>query len=108
MVEQGEINATSGKEVLEEIFHAGGSPSKIVEARGLAQINDPQTIQGFIDQVLQENPQQVEQYIAGKTAISQWLFGQVMRAAGGRANPAITQSRLNSTLEDIEKTHKQG
>jgi aspartyl-tRNA(Asn)/glutamyl-tRNA(Gln) amidotransferase subunit B len=107
MVEHGEINATSGKEVLEEIFQSGAAPSSVVEARGLAQINDPQAIQEFVQQVLRENPQQVEQYVDGKTAIAQWLFGQVMRAAGGRANPAIAQSCLTSALEEFEKTHNE-
>jgi aspartyl-tRNA(Asn)/glutamyl-tRNA(Gln) amidotransferase subunit B len=106
MVERKDINATSGKEVLEEIFETGGSPDEIVEARGLAQLNDPQAIMDLVNRVLAENPQQVEQYLAGKTTISQWLFGQVMRAAGGRANPSIVQSNLNSALASLDKARR--
>jgi aspartyl-tRNA(Asn)/glutamyl-tRNA(Gln) amidotransferase subunit B len=104
MVEREDINATSGKEVLEEIFETGGSPVEIVEARGLAQLNDPQVIMDLVDQVLSENQQQVEQYFGGKTTISQWLFGQVMRAAGGRANPSIVRSSLDEALAAQEKS----
>jgi aspartyl-tRNA(Asn)/glutamyl-tRNA(Gln) amidotransferase subunit B len=103
MVEREDINATSGKEVLELIFETGDSPVEIVESRGLAQLNDPQTIMNLVNQVLVENPKQVEQYLAGKTTISQWLFGQVMRAAGGRANPSIVKSSLNSALTSLDK-----
>jgi len=106
MVEREDINATSGKELLEEIFITGGSPVEIVEARGLAQLNDPQAIMDLVNQVLVENPQQVEQYLGGKTTISQWLFGQVMRAAGGRANPSIVQSSLNSALASLDKARR--
>lgn len=106
MVEREDINATSGKEVLEEIFETGGSPVEIVEARGLAQLNDPQVIMDLVNQVLVENPQQVEQYFGGKTTISQWLFGQVMRAAGGRADPSIVQSSLNSALTSLDKARR--
>jgi aspartyl-tRNA(Asn)/glutamyl-tRNA(Gln) amidotransferase subunit B len=106
MVEREDINATSGKEVLEEIFETGGSPVEIVEAKGLAQLNDPQAIMDLVNRVLAENPQQVEQYLAGKTTISQWLFGQVMRAAGGRANPSIVQSNLNSALASLDKPRR--
>ena len=104
MVEREDINATSGKEVLEEIFETGDSPVEIVEARGLAQLNDPQVIMDLVNQVLVENPQQVEQYFGGKTTISQWLFGQVMRATGGRANPTIVRSSLDEALDAQEKS----
>ena len=108
MVEREDINATSGKEVLEEIFKTGDTPVEIVEARGLAQLNDPQTIMDLVNQVLLENHQQVEQYLGGKTTISQWLFGQVMRAAGGRANPSLVHSSLDQALEAKEKSHRKG
>jgi aspartyl-tRNA(Asn)/glutamyl-tRNA(Gln) amidotransferase subunit B len=104
MVEREDINATSGKEVLEEIFETGDSPVEIVEARGLTQLNDPQVIMDLVNQVLVEHPQQVEQYFKGKTTISQWLFGQVMRAAKGRANPTIVRSSLDEALDAQEKS----
>ncbi|UCF62376.1 MAG: Asp-tRNA(Asn)/Glu-tRNA(Gln) amidotransferase GatCAB subunit B, partial [Anaerolineaceae bacterium] len=104
MVERGDINATIGKEVLEEIFETGGSPVDIVDARGLAQLNDPQAISELVNQVLAENPQQVEQYLGGKTTLSQWLFGQVMRATGGRANPALVRTHLDQALKNLEES----
>ena len=108
MVEREDINATSGKEVLEVIFETGDSPIEIVESRGLAQLNDPQAIMDLVNQVLAENPKQVEQYLAGKTTISQWLFGQVMRAAGGRANPALVRANLEQALKNLEESCRSG
>ncbi|HEY46407.1 MAG TPA: Asp-tRNA(Asn)/Glu-tRNA(Gln) amidotransferase subunit GatB [Anaerolineae bacterium] len=108
MVEREDINATSGKEVLEVIFETGDSPIEIVESRGLAQLNDPQAIMDLVNQVLAENPKQVEQYLAGKTTISQWLFGQVMRAAGGRANPALLRTNLEQALKILEESCRSG
>jgi aspartyl-tRNA(Asn)/glutamyl-tRNA(Gln) amidotransferase subunit B len=104
MVEGGDINATIGKEVLVEVFESGRSPREIIEAKGWTQLNDPQVIKDLVDQVLAENPQQVQQYLEGKKTISQWLFGQVMRAAGGRANPSVVQSSLDSALTFLDKT----
>jgi len=105
MVERGDINATSGKEVLAEMFESGCTPTEIVDAGGLAQLSDPQAIKALVDQVLAENPQQVEQYLEGKTTISQWLFGQVMRTAGGRANPSTVRTTLNAALQSLDKSH---
>jgi aspartyl-tRNA(Asn)/glutamyl-tRNA(Gln) amidotransferase subunit B len=104
IIERGDISTISGKEVLAEMFESGDSPSEIVEAGGLAQLNDPQAIKSLVDQVLSENPQQVNQYLDGKTAISQWLFGQVMRAAEGRANPTIVRSALTTALKSLEES----
>ncbi len=106
MVERGDINATIGKEVLVDVFETGRSPREIIEAKGWAQLNDPQIIKDLVDQVLDENPQQVQQYLEGKRTISQWLFGQVMRASGGKANPSLVHSNLDQALETLEKSHQ--
>ena len=108
IIERGDISTISGKEVLAEMFESGDPPTEIVEAGGLAQLNDPQAIKALVDQVLSENLQQVDQYLGGKTTISQWLFGQVMRAAEGRANPAIVRSALNTALQSLEESHLSG
>ena len=108
IIERGDISTISGKEVLAEMFESGDTPTEIVEAGGLAQLNDPQAIKALVNQVLSENPQQVDQYLGGKTTISQWLFGQVMRATGGRANPAIVRSALNTALQSLEESHLSG
>lgn len=101
MVARGEINAAGGKRVLERLFQQGGSPTQVVKQEGLTQISDPEQIQLVVDQVLRANPEQVEAYLKGKTAITQWLFGQVMSATQGRADPAIVRERLDQSLGSL-------
>jgi aspartyl-tRNA(Asn)/glutamyl-tRNA(Gln) amidotransferase subunit B len=108
MVERGDINATSGKSVLAELFESGGTPGEIVERNGLTQLNDPKIISSLVSQVLEENPQQVELYLKGKTTISQWLFGQVMQATGGRANPTLVRNSLDTALQGLEENRHSG
>ena len=103
MVEGDYISPTTGKALLERLFQQGGRPSTIVEAEGLAQVSDTDAVDRLVIQVLAENPEQVRQYRQGKTAVGQWLFGQVMRHAGGRAKPALVQARLQAFLEADEK-----
>ncbi|NIS81910.1 MAG: Asp-tRNA(Asn)/Glu-tRNA(Gln) amidotransferase subunit GatB [Anaerolineales bacterium] len=102
MVERGEINATSGKAVLAEMFATGGEPSAIVEKSGLLQLNDPQAINVLVEQVLEDNPEQVRLFLQGKATLSEWFFGQVMRATRGRANPSIVRSSLDKALKRLE------
>ncbi len=101
LVERGQISAASGKTVLEELFQNGGKPADIVEKQGLAQMVD---LRPVIDQVLADNPDEVSQYQAGKTALFEWFVGQVMRATQGRADPAALRSEMESALSDLENT----
>ncbi len=106
MVEQGRLSAASAKTVLAEAFATGEAISAIVESRGLSQLSDPGEIDQLVEQVLASHPQQVDQYLAGKAPILEWLLGQVMRAAGGRANPSVARERLLQRLRLLEESRR--
>jgi aspartyl-tRNA(Asn)/glutamyl-tRNA(Gln) amidotransferase subunit B len=106
MVAGGEINQNSGKAVLAEVFKTGRSPEEIVSERGLSQISDPKMIAGLVQRVLQENPDQVAAYLGGKTGLAQWLFGQVARLLGGRANPQVVRQELEKQLADLASSEE--
>lgn len=97
------ISGNSAKAVLGEMFKNGGKPDEIVEARNLAQVSDEGFIQETITRILNENPKEVEQYLAGKESILQWLMGQVARATKGKADPNVTRELLVKTLEERRK-----
>jgi aspartyl-tRNA(Asn)/glutamyl-tRNA(Gln) amidotransferase subunit B len=98
MVARGEINNNTAKGVLAEMFTSGQPPAAVVAAHGLQQISETSQIAGLVERVLADNPQQVADYLAGRQAIARWLFGQVMRAAGGQANPQVVQRVLEEQL----------
>jgi aspartyl-tRNA(Asn)/glutamyl-tRNA(Gln) amidotransferase subunit B len=102
MVSTGEINPTTGKIVLTEMFQSGKSAKEIVQAKGLRQVSDGDLIAGLVKQVLTENPDQVASFKAGKGTVMNWLFGQVMKKAAGKANPEIVRDELEHQLEGRE------
>jgi len=102
MVVDGEINQNTAKGVLAEMFTNGKPASEIVAERGLRQVSDASKITGLIDGVLNENPDQVAKYLAGKDALKGWFFGQVMRAAKGQANPQVVKPELEARLEALK------
>lgn len=108
MVEDGTINALTAKDVLEQSFFSGESPSAIVERRGLQQESDPEQIRAVVEQVLQGNPDQLDEYLSGKPALSQWFFGQVMRATGGQADPQVVRTELEKALRAKDLAHGSG
>ena len=98
LVAAGEINQSTGKTVLSEMFQSGKSAMEIVEARGLKQVSDEALISGLVKQTLNENPDAVDSFKAGKETIVNWLFGQVMRKAQGKANPQVVRAELERQL----------
>jgi aspartyl-tRNA(Asn)/glutamyl-tRNA(Gln) amidotransferase subunit B len=100
LVAGGEINQSTGKIVLAEMFQSGKSAAEIVAARGLRQVSDESLISDLVRQVLDENPKQVASFRAGKETVVNWLFGQVVRKAAGRANPQMVRAELERQLRE--------
>jgi aspartyl-tRNA(Asn)/glutamyl-tRNA(Gln) amidotransferase subunit B len=105
MVERGEININTAKGVLTEMYNSGQTAEKIVSTRGLSQISDTTQVAGLVKTVLSENPQAVADFLAGKDTIRRWLFGQVMRAARGQANPQVVQQELDRQLVELKPSN---
>jgi aspartyl-tRNA(Asn)/glutamyl-tRNA(Gln) amidotransferase subunit B len=94
------VSGNSGKAVLAEMFRNGGKPEEIVRAKNLAQVSDEGFIQETITKILNDNPTEVQQYLAGKESILQWLMGQVARATRGKAEPSIARELLIKSLNE--------
>jgi aspartyl-tRNA(Asn)/glutamyl-tRNA(Gln) amidotransferase subunit B len=76
----------------------GDDPAAIIAAKGLKQITDESTIEAAVGKVVAANPKQVEQFRAGNEKVLVWLVGQVMKATGGKANPAQVNALLRAKL----------
>ncbi len=105
MVTDKTISGNSGKIVLNEMLNAkrGGDPTQIVKEKNLAQVSDTGFIQEAIEKILSDNPKEVEQFLAGKETIVQWLMGQVARATKGKADPNVAKELLVKALEASRK-----
>jgi aspartyl-tRNA(Asn)/glutamyl-tRNA(Gln) amidotransferase subunit B len=105
LVQAGMVNLNTGRQVLEEMVATGHDARRIIEEKGLAQISDEANLRQVIEQVLDEHPAQVAQYLAGKEQVAGWLMGQVMKATQGRANPQMVRALLHETLETRRGRH---
>jgi aspartyl-tRNA(Asn)/glutamyl-tRNA(Gln) amidotransferase subunit B len=98
-------NTISGK-IAKEVFEAmwtaqpgaGNSADAIIDARGLRQISDSGAIEREIDASMQANPKQLADYRSGKDKLFGFFVGQVMKATGGKANPALLNELLKQKL----------
>jgi aspartyl-tRNA(Asn)/glutamyl-tRNA(Gln) amidotransferase subunit B len=99
LVENGRISGSIAKQVFETMIATGRSADDIVQAEGLAQIDDEAMLATLIDGVLAAHPGPVAQYREGKTATLGFLVGQVMKASGGKAHPKRVNELLRRALE---------
>jgi len=98
LIEDGTISNKIGKDVLPELLQTGGSAKELIEKKGLIQISDAGAIESAIDAVLAANPNELEQYRAGKTKLLGFFVGKVMKETGGRADPKLTNQLLAKKL----------
>ena len=99
LIEKGTISNNIGKQILIEMIEEGTKASEIVEKKGLSQITDVDAIRKLVEEVVNNNPNQVEQYKSGKTNILGFFVGQVMKATKGRANPKTVNEILLELLK---------
>jgi aspartyl-tRNA(Asn)/glutamyl-tRNA(Gln) amidotransferase subunit B len=92
------ISGKIAKEVFETMWLERKSADAIIEASGLKQITDASAIEGVIDAVMAANPKQLADYRSGKDKLFGFFVGQVMKATGGKANPAQLNELLKAKL----------
>ncbi len=99
LVDAGTININTGKSLLDKVEKTGKSPEEIVQAEGLAKVSDDSSIRAVCQEVLAENPKEVESYKAGKVTLIGWFVGQVMRKMRGKADATLARSILEELLK---------
>ncbi|MEM7611855.1 MAG: Asp-tRNA(Asn)/Glu-tRNA(Gln) amidotransferase subunit GatB [Pseudomonadota bacterium] len=92
------ISGKLAKQVFEAMWAGEGSADEIIDARGLRQITDTGAIAAIVDQVVADNPEQVQQFRDGKEKVLGYLVGQVMKASKGKANPGQVNELLRARL----------
>lgn len=97
-------NTISGK-IAKTVFEAlwkgeGKDADAIIENKGLKQVTDTGAIEAMVDEVLANNPDQVQQYRDGKEQLLGFFVGQIMKASKGKANPAQVNELLKKKLNE--------
>lgn len=94
------ISGRIAKDVFEFMVETGADPETIVEEKGLKQISDMSSIENAIKQVMENNPDKVNEYQGGREKLIGWFVGQVMKATQGKANPGMVNKLLLKKLSE--------
>ncbi|NTV02374.1 MAG: Asp-tRNA(Asn)/Glu-tRNA(Gln) amidotransferase subunit GatB [Chlorobiaceae bacterium] len=99
LIGAGTISNTIAKQVFELMQSCEATAEAVVEREGLAQVSDTGAIEAAIQELLDANPKQLEQYRSGKTQLFGFFVGQCMQKMKGKANPQVVNEILKKMLE---------
>ncbi|MFO0068659.1 MAG: Asp-tRNA(Asn)/Glu-tRNA(Gln) amidotransferase subunit GatB, partial [Alphaproteobacteria bacterium] len=98
LIEDNTISGKIAKTVFDKMMESGKPAKQIVEEEGLVQVTDMGAIEAAVDAVIAANQDKVSEYRAGKDKLYGFFVGQVMKATGGKANPALLNESLKKKL----------
>ncbi|MBK8191128.1 MAG: Asp-tRNA(Asn)/Glu-tRNA(Gln) amidotransferase subunit GatB [Vampirovibrionales bacterium] len=100
LLEENVISSAIAKKILPDVLNDGALPRVLVESRGLAQVSDTGALRDLVAAVIADNPQQVEQYRAGKDKLLGFFVGQAMKRSKGSANPELLAPIIQAMLAE--------
>ena len=98
MIEKGTISGKIAKMVFTEMMASGRDPEEVVKEQNLVQMSDEGEILTIVREIIAANPEQVEQFRAGKTKVLGFFVGQLMQKTKGRANPQLANELFRKEL----------
>jgi aspartyl-tRNA(Asn)/glutamyl-tRNA(Gln) amidotransferase subunit B len=98
MAGSGEISSRGAKDILKILETEGGEVREIARKHGLFQESNESTLASIAKRVIDDNPNIVAEYKAGKVALLQFFIGQGMKESGGSANPEVLERLFISLL----------
>ena len=98
LIDAGEVSNAQAKKLVDDLM-AGKDPQKSAEEKGLRQVSDTGAIKKMVTEVLDANPQAIEDFKNGKDRAVGFLVGQVMKKSRGQANPGMVNKMVRDALK---------
>lgn len=98
LVDDNTVSLKVAREIFPDLYRTKKDPDVLIQERGLVQISDEAVLEDLIGSVIQQFPDQVQQYRGGKEAVLGFFVGQVMKASKGTANPGKVNALLKQQL----------
>lgn len=100
LIDEGKIsNSVAAQRVFPILFESQETPLAIAERLNLIQSSDSSVIDGFIQTVIENNPNEVARYRAGEKQLIGFFMGQLMKVSAGKADPKASNALLRQKLE---------
>jgi len=101
LIDQGKISSTvASQKIFPEMLNSDESVIDIAERLNVIQVSNKGDITGFIEEVIQSNPSEVERYKNGEKQLIGFFMGQLMKASKGKADPKVANALLRDKLNE--------
>jgi aspartyl-tRNA(Asn)/glutamyl-tRNA(Gln) amidotransferase subunit B len=97
LVEKGEVTVLKAKQIMNDFVPKSFSVKETMKD-SIGKLSEEDT-KKLVEQVLNNNPKVVEDYIGGNTASLNWLKGQVMVLSNRRADPTASGAIIIASIE---------
>lgn len=97
MIDEGKISNAQAKKLVDDLM-AGKDPEQAAEEKGLKQVSDAGEISAMVNEIMDANPQAIEDFRNGKKRAVGFIVGQVMKESRGQANPGMVSKMVNEEL----------
>jgi len=99
LLDDDKLSSKMLKQLFDICFEKNEDFPAVYEREKPQQISDASALEKMIDEIIAANPKQVAQYKGGKTTVSAFFVGQVMRLSKGQANPALLNELVIKKLD---------
>lgn len=102
LIDQGKISHSAASQKLfpELLKSTEYSPIELAERLNLLQDSSEDSIMGYIQQVMDENPNEVLRYRNGEKQLTGFFMGQLMKVSKGKADPKAANVLMRKALEE--------
>ena len=98
MLEEGKISSKQSKDVFIKVIEEEKTPESIIKESGMSQITDENELLKIVEEILEENPTQIEAY-KQQPRLLDYFIGQMMKQTRGKANPSLASKLLKQELD---------
>jgi len=102
LMKKGTISGKIAKSVFQEMLKSGKKAGKIIEAKGLVQISNPDELKPIVEEIFKDFPKEVELYLGGKQQLMGHFVGQLMKRTRGKANPKLANQIIGEMLDALK------
>jgi aspartyl-tRNA(Asn)/glutamyl-tRNA(Gln) amidotransferase subunit B len=100
LIASGKVSSSiASQRIFPEMLKSEDTPLAIAEKLNLIQDSDEGTLKAFIEQVIAENPKEVERYRGGEKQLTGFFMGQLMKVSKGKADPKVANALLRQLLD---------
>ena len=97
--EEDKINSSAMQTIFNKMLEDEGSPEDLAKSMNLIQVSDSGFLEELVDDIIANNPDEVERFKAGKKQLMGFFVGQAMKASKGKANPKMVTQMVTKKLE---------